>query len=77
MDAERSQDPHWDLVVEIAAMLWVDGSYGTELDTVPAQRLVDVQWAARQAGRVLGGRATVRLRRPRDVADRRVAVAVS
>lgn len=40
-------------------MLWVHGEHVIEVDSFPTQRFVDVQWAARQAGRVLGGRAEV------------------
>jgi hypothetical protein len=54
-------DPQWDRVIEIAATLWVDGTYVTEIEPSPTQRFVDLQWAARQAGRVLGGRARVEI----------------
>jgi len=52
-------DPQWELVVEIAVKLWVEGTYVTEIDVLPMQRFVDLQWAARQAGRALGGRTQV------------------
>ena len=63
-------------MIEIAAKLWVDGEYVTELDPLPTQRFVDVQWAARQAGRVLGGRANVHIGRARGLDDPRVTVRV-
>jgi hypothetical protein len=69
-----SHESRWDLVVEIAAKMWVDGEYVSELDGVPTQSLVDHQWAAHQAGRVLGGRATVRLTRPVDPDERNVTL---
>jgi hypothetical protein len=77
MDAEETRDPQWDLVVEIAAKLWVHGEHVTEVDPSPAQRFVDLQWAARQAGRVLGGRAEVRVSQPRRPGDRMVTVTVT
>lgn len=79
MSTEDTHDPQWDQVIEIAAKLWIDGEWAIELDPLPTQRLVDLQWAARQAGRVLGGRANIRVRplTPMDPMDRRVAVAVT
>jgi hypothetical protein len=77
MGPAPSQDPHWDQVVEIAAKLWVDGEYVAELDPSPTQRFVDLQWAARQAGRVLGGRAQVRTASSRVQAGSKVTVTVT
>jgi hypothetical protein len=80
MSTQGTRDPQWDLVIEIAAKLWIDGECAIELDPLPTQRLVDLQWAARQAGRVLGGRASVRVRGvtvSRGSTDRRVAVLVT
>lgn len=57
--SHSSPDPHWDRVVEIASKLWINGEYVVELHRPETQRLVDLQWAAHQAGRVLGGRAKV------------------
>jgi len=59
MKPDNPRDPQWELVVEIAVKLWVDGTYVAEIDMLPMQRFVDLQWAARQAGRVLGGRTQV------------------
>jgi hypothetical protein len=77
MDTDQSKDPQWDLAVEIAAKLWLDGQFVIELDPIPTQRFVDLQWAARQAGRALGGRARVRMSRPRGPKDPKVTVTVT
>jgi hypothetical protein len=77
MNMAKSTDPQWDLAIEIAARLWVDGQYVTELDPLPTQRFIDLQWAARQAGRALGGRARVRMSRPRGPKDPTVTVTVT
>ena len=61
MPSHEPDDPHWDRVVEIASRLWLDGFYVLELEPTPAQRLVDLQWAAHQAGRVLGVRAKIEI----------------
>jgi hypothetical protein len=73
----KPNDPHWDLVIEIAARLWIDGEYAVELPVSPTQPYVDLQWAARQAGRVLGGRSKVRIWPRRGFKDRRVVVKVT
>lgn len=69
MDSRTSRDPHWDRVIEIASKLWIDGIYVVELDTSQTQRFVDLQWAAHQAGRVLGGRAKIETSRARAPED--------
>jgi hypothetical protein len=76
MASQASNDPHWDRVVEIASKLWIDGLYVAELDPCPTQRFVDLQWAAHQAGRVLGGRAKIETSGPRGPEDRTVIVTV-
>jgi hypothetical protein len=76
MATHATHDPHWDRVVEIASKLWIDGLYVVELDPCPTQRFVDVQWAAHQAGRVLGGRAKIETTGPRGPEDRTVTVTV-
>lgn len=73
----KTRDPQWDHVIEIAAKLWVDGRYVVELEPSPTQRFVDLQWAARQAGRVLGGVAKVHTSRPRGPDGRYVVVTVT
>jgi hypothetical protein len=60
MNDDQVEDPHWDLVIEIAAKMWVEGRYVTRLNPLPTQHFVDLQWAARQAGRILGGRSTTK-----------------
>ena len=70
-------DPQWDLVVEIAAKLWIDGVYVTRLNPTPTQRFVDLQWAAYQAGRALGGRSTVAVGKPAGPRDPTVTVTVA
>lgn len=77
MTTSTSNDPQWDRVIEIAAKLWVEGMYVTQLDPLPTQRFVDLQWAARKAGRVLGGEAKVRIGHGRAQDDPRVTVTVT
>lgn len=77
MTGAAPADPHWDRVIEIAAKLWIDGAYVTELDPSPTQRFVDLQWAARQAGRVLGGRTKVHTSEARGPGDPTVTVTVT
>jgi len=77
MTPEGTKDPHWDLVIEIAARLWVDGIYTVELVPVPTQRFVDVQWAARRAGRALGASARVHVGQPRGDRNGPVTVTVT
>jgi hypothetical protein len=76
MDGRASKDPHWDRVVEIASKLWIDGLYVVELDPCPTQRFVDLQWAAHQAGKVLGGRAKIETSGARGREDPTVTVTV-
>jgi hypothetical protein len=77
MNARQSNDPQWDLAIEIAAKLWIDGQFVAELHPLPTQRLIDLQWAARQAGRVLGGRATVHTSRPHGSTNPTITVTVT
>jgi hypothetical protein len=70
------KDPHWDRVVEIASKLWIDGRYVVELDLSQTQRFVDLQWAAHQAGRALGGRAKIERSGARGNDDPTVTVTV-
>lgn len=76
MPSQAPNDPHWDRVVEIASKLWIDGLFVVELDPCPTQRFVDLQWAAHQAGRVLGGRAKIATTGPRGPEDPTVTVTV-
>lgn len=77
MARAASEDPQWDRVIEIAAKLWVDGVFVAEIDPSPTQAFVDLQWAAHQAGRVLGGRSNVQTRPARGPEDPHVTVAVT
>jgi hypothetical protein len=76
VDSRASRDPHWDRVVEIASKLWIDGLYVVELDRSQTQRFVDLQWAAHQAGRALGGRAKIETSGARGREDPTVTVTV-
>jgi hypothetical protein len=51
-----------DLIAEIASALTAAGEYVTRIDLQPTQRIVDFNWAARQAGRQLGIRVDVKSR---------------
>jgi hypothetical protein len=71
-------DPRWALTIEIAAKMWIDGEYVTEIDPVPTQRYVDLRWAAHHAGRVLGGRSRIHTsKRHRDPLDPVLIVTVT
>lgn len=61
-------DPQWDLALEIASALWLHGECVLYVDPHPIQPLVDVRWAAMQAGRLLGVRAEVEVAEPGSVA---------
>jgi hypothetical protein len=74
--SESGENPHWDLVVDIASELWLYGEYVVELDPLPAQRLVDVHWAALQAGHLLGARPRIRVTQTLRKPDPRVTVRV-
>ena len=51
-----------DRIAEIASALTAAGEYLTRIDLQPTQRIVDFNWAARQAGRQLGIRVDVESR---------------
>lgn len=74
--AERRDRPD-DLVGEIAAALAAAGRYVARVDQQPAQRVVDVTWAARQAGRRLGMRVQVDTTSSRAAADGKAEVRVT
>jgi len=57
--AERRAAQSDDLVTEIADALAVAGEYTARIDLQPAQRVVDFNWAVRQAGRRLGIRVDI------------------
>jgi hypothetical protein len=58
---ERREDPQWDLALEIAGKLWLYGDYVVEVAPAPTQHLVDLQWAAHQAGRILGVKTIINI----------------
>ena len=70
-------DPRWDLTLEIASRLWFYGEYAFQVAPNPQQELVDLHWAALQAGRLLGGRAKVKVARPFFGADPTVTVTIT
>ena len=65
----RTPDPQWDLALEIARALEMEGSYGTAVEMSDAQRVVDLRWAAHQAGRLLGMKTRVVLTPSADGSD--------
>lgn len=73
---EPGGDRQWDLAIDIASELWLYGEYVVELDPLPAQRLVDIRWAALEAGHLLGARAEIRVTQTRREPDPRVTVSV-
>lgn len=54
----RGAEPE-DLVTEIANALATAGEYAARIALEPTQRVVDFNWAARQAGRRLGIRVDI------------------
>jgi hypothetical protein len=57
---EASAD-YWSTALEIAGKLWLHGECVVEIDPRPTQRLVDLQWAAHQAGRIIGVRTKLEI----------------
>lgn len=55
----RTPDPQWAFALLIRAALETSNAYAVEVDTRDAQAVVDIRWAARQAGRLMG--ATVKV----------------
>jgi hypothetical protein len=73
----RPDDPLWVLTLEIASKLWFYGEYVFDLDPHPHQRLVNVRWAALQAGRLLGVRAKTTVTGPLSRTDPTVTVTIT
>jgi len=73
---EATPDHQWDLALDIASELWLYGEYVVEMDPIPAQRVVDVRWAALQASRLLGDRAKIRVTEMRWGKDPRITMSV-
>jgi hypothetical protein len=70
-------DPQWDLAIDIAADLWLYGEYVVEVKPYPVQQVVDIHWAALQAGRVLGAQAKVQVGERSRTTDPLVTVSVT
>jgi hypothetical protein len=52
-------DRQWDFALVIRGALEAHGMYVIEVDTRDAQAVVDILWAARQAGRLMGAKVKV------------------
>ena len=70
-------DPQWELTLEIASKLWFYGEHTIVLHPRPHQRLVNIQWAALQAGRLFDVRAKASVSAPFSKTDPRVAVKIT
>lgn len=64
-------------MAEIADALAASGEYVTRIAPQPAQRVVDFNWAARQAGRRLGIRVHVDMKYSRAAPDGKAQVRVT
>jgi hypothetical protein len=73
---ERGAEPE-QLVTEIAEALSAAGVYLTRIERQPAQRVVDFNWAARQAGQRLGIRVHVDVTYSRAAPDGKAQVRVT
>jgi hypothetical protein len=76
-ESNEHTDPQWELTLEIASKLWYYGQYTFDLDPSPQQRLVDVHWAALQAGRLLGVRAKINVSAPSSKTEPTVTVTIA
>jgi hypothetical protein len=76
IDAERRARSE-ELVAEIANALAAAGEYVVRIDAQPLQRVVDFNWAARQAGRRLGIRVNVDMKYSRAEPDGKAQVQVT
>lgn len=56
---DRIPDPQWALTLAIRTALELHGRFDAEVDTRDAQSIVDLHWAGRQAGRLLGTKVKV------------------
>ena len=66
-----------DLVQEIAEALVAAGEYVTRVGVLPAQKVVDFNWAAHQAGRSVGIRVQVEVEVSKATLDGRAQVRVT
>lgn len=74
--APRRRARSGDLVERIADGLATSGVFEIQGDLLPIQSVVDFNWAARQAGRLLGIRVHIEVQHPR-AADKRAQVRVT
>jgi hypothetical protein len=65
------------LVTEIAEALAAAGEYVARIESQPTQRVVDFNWAARQAGQRLGMRVHVEMKYSRAEPDGKTQARVS
>jgi len=66
-----------DLTMEIARALDLDGTCVQWVRPIPEQRVVDVRWAAKRAGRMLGQHVRTSVTRVSDHPDSDLAVVVT
>ena len=64
MTRSGTPDPQWDYTLAIRAALELHGRFEAEVDLRDTQAIVDLRWAALQAGRLLGAGVTVDLGAP-------------
>lgn len=55
----NTPDPQWALTLAIRTALELHGRFEAEVDTRDRQSVVDLHWAGRQAGRLLGTKVKV------------------
>ena len=67
---------HDQLAGAIVHALETEGEFVVELDPMPIQRMVDLRWAAHQAGRILGVKVRVEVG-PRTLSNPVVRVRIS
>lgn len=76
-DAAKRRAQSEKFITEIADALAAAGEYVARIDPKPTQRVVDFNWAARQAGRRLGIRVHVDMKYSRDAPDGKAEVRVT
>jgi hypothetical protein len=76
-DAAERRALSEELVTEIAEALATAGEYVANIDPQPTQRVVDFNWAARQAGRRLGIRVEIDMKIARASVDGTAVVHVT
>ena len=76
MTGSGTPDPQWDYTLAIRAALELHGHFEAEVDLRDSQAVVDLRWAALQAGRLLGARVKVDLGAPAADAEHIVSASV-